>query len=63
MLEMLRENSSLYKWGVGETWNMSKIQLLCSLLELWTSFKHGKSTFLKLCPTKKMLGIKLSFHS
>jgi hypothetical protein len=28
-----------------------------------TSFKHGKLTFSKICPTKKMWGIKLSFTS
>ena len=42
---------------------MSNLQLLCSLSELWTSFKHSKWALLKLCPTKKMFGIKLSFHS
>jgi hypothetical protein len=42
---------------------MSKSQFLCSISELWTSFTHGKSTFFKLCPTKKMWEIKLSFIS
>jgi cytochrome c biogenesis factor len=28
-----------------------------------TSFKHGKLTFFKICPTKKIWGIKLSFTS
>jgi hypothetical protein len=28
-----------------------------------TSFKHGKSTFFKVCRTKKIWGIKLSFTS
>jgi hypothetical protein len=42
---------------------MSKPQLSFLFSELWTSFKHAKSTFFKICPTKNMWAIKLSIHS
>jgi hypothetical protein len=52
--------------GVGEMANHMgyvKNAMAMFISELWASFKHSKSTFLKLCPTKKIWGIKLSFHS
>lgn len=58
-------NPLSWQW-VFEIWriqDMSNSQLMCCLLELWTSFKYGKWTSLNFCSTKKMWGIELSFYS
>jgi hypothetical protein len=55
----LNKNSTLGDFSKFNTHSQNAVDVISAVVQ--TSFKHGKPTFLKLCPTKKMWGIKLSF--
>jgi hypothetical protein len=57
----LNKNSAFHDFSKFNTHSQNAVDVISAVVQ--TSFKHGKPTFLKLCPTKKMWGIKLSFHS
>jgi hypothetical protein len=65
MLEVLKEGSTLYKWEVGETANHMGYVKNTKGNVFFQNFEPclSMATFHKLCPTKKMWGIKLSFRS
>jgi hypothetical protein len=57
----LNKKSALGDFSNFNTHSQNAVDVISAVVQ--TSIKHGKSNFLKICLTKKMWGIRLSFTS